>query len=156
MQKRGKSQKHECLCPLRLYVDQLSLGLSISLLFRDPLLVLVQVLFLFQSPGRGVHPLSASPVLWAGIFPLVSSPRAWPVQSYSAPSSSLLAVAFSLLGLRGIPACSGLRGSGCSHYLARLTHMRSTSGKRCDEPFTHLCFVCLLLSKFQNSECFKN
>lgn len=47
-------------------------------------------------------------------------------------------------------------GSGCSHYLARLTHMQSTSGKRCDEPFTHLCFACLLLSKFQNSECFKN
>lgn len=50
--------------------------------------------FFVPKSRRGVRPLSAPPVLWAGIFPLVSSPRAWPVQSYSAPSSSLLAVAF--------------------------------------------------------------
>lgn len=113
--------------------------------------------FFCSKVQEGCVPLCSPSVLWAWVFPLVSSPRAWPVQSYSAPSSSLLAVAFSLLGLRGIPACSGLRGSGCSHhYLARLTHMQSTSVKRCDKPFIHLCFACLLLSKFQNSECFQN
>lgn len=31
VQGRGKSQKPECVCPLSLYVDQLSLGLSVSL-----------------------------------------------------------------------------------------------------------------------------
>lgn len=112
--------------------------------------------FFVPKSRKGVHPVCPSCSL-AGVFPLVSFPRAWPVQSCSAPSSSLLVVAFSLLGLRGIPPCSEGEWSGCSHhYLARLTHMQSTSGKRCDEPFTHLCFVCLLLSKFQNSECFKN
>lgn len=62
--------------------------------------------FFVPKSKKGVHPLSAPPILWAGVFPLVSFPRAWPVQSYSAPSSSLLVVAFSLLGLRGIPPCS--------------------------------------------------
>lgn len=81
-------------------------------------------------------------------------PGAWPVTS-SPPSSSLLAVAFSLQGLRGTPF-PGLRGSGCSyHYFASLTHMLPASGNRYDEPFIHLPFACLLLSKFVKSECFK-
>lgn len=82
-------------------------------------------------------------------------PWAWPVTS-SAPSSSLLAVAFSLQGLRGTPAFPGLRGSGCSYqYFASLTHMLPASGNRYNEPFIHLPFLCLLLSKFVKSECFK-
>lgn len=36
------------------------------------------------------------------------------------------------------------------------THRPPASGNRSDEPFTHLLFVCLLLSKFLNNECFKN
>lgn len=154
VQGKGKPQKHECVCPLSLYVDHLSLGLSESLLFRDSLLVLVLVQgLLFQSPGRAL-PICPSHflgrVLSCCVFP-------WDLAyaKLSAPSSSFLAVAFSLQSLGGIPAFPGLRGSGCSyHYFASLTHAPA-SGNRYDEPFTHLPFVCLLLSEFLNSECFK-
>lgn len=151
VQRRGKSQKPEYVCPLSLYVDQLSLVLSVSL--SSGILCWCWCKD-FGSKVQEGRSLPALPFLGQGSF-LLCLPWAWPVTS-STPSSSLLAVAFSLQGLGGTPAFPGLRGSGCSyHYLASLTHMLPASGNRYDEPFIHLPFLCLLLSKFVKSECFK-
>lgn len=64
--------------PLSLYVNQLSLGLPVSPPFRDSLLVLVQGLCSKVREGRS---LSALPISRAELFPIVSSPGAWPVHS---------------------------------------------------------------------------
>lgn len=144
VQGRGKSQKPECVCPLSLYVDQLSLVLSVSL--SSGILCWCWCKD-FGSKVREGRSLPALPFLGRALSCCL--PLAWP------ESSSLLAVTFSLQGLRGTPAFPGLRGSGYSyHYCASLTHMPPASGNRYDEPFIHLPFECLLLSKF-NSECFK-
>lgn len=129
------------------------LGTVCKSVFRDSLLVLVQGL-LFQSPGR-VHPICPS-FSWAGLFPVLSSPGAWPV-----PSSLSVLI---LPGCRSFSpgpqrhSCFSWGGgsSGCCyHYFASLTHMPPASGNRYDERALHpTCPLHILLS-FLNRECFK-
>lgn len=83
VQGRGKSQKPECMCPLRLYVDQLSLVLSISL--SSGILCWCKDFGPKVQEGRF---LPAFPFLGQALSCCVF-PWAWPV------SSSLLAVTFS-------------------------------------------------------------
>lgn len=151
MQRRGKSQKPEYVCPLSLYVDQLSLVLSVSL--SSGILCWCWCKD-FGSKVQEGRSLPALPFLGQGSFLLCL-----PLGLACDKLCSIFippAVAFSLQGLRGTPAFPGLRGSGCSyHYFASLTHMLPASGNRYDEPFIHLPFLCLLLSKFVKSECFK-
>lgn len=78
--KREIPHSHEWVCPLSLCVNQLSLGLSVSPPFRDSLLVLVLVQGLCSKVREG-RSLSALPISWAELFPIVSSPGAWPVHS---------------------------------------------------------------------------